>query len=578
MSRYWYKNAVIYALDVETFYDSDGDGVGDFRGLTQRLDYLSGLGVTCLWLLPFYPTPNRDDGYDVADYYAIDPRLGTLGDFVVFMRAARERGIRVLVDLVVNHTSVDHPWFQAARRDPASKYRDYYLWTDSPPPRERRGGVVFPGEQAGNWAYDAVAGAYYWHWFYDHQPDLNTGNPAVREEIKKILGFWLQLGISGFRVDAAPFLFKRKGLRGTWPDDPGGFMQELREFLDEERADAVFLAEADVATDELSFFLGEGERMHLLLNFILDNYLFLALADERARPIAEALRALPELPAVAQWANFLRNHDELNLDRLPAVARERVFARFAPDPAQRIYGRGIRRRLAPMLEGGERWQEMVYSLLFSLPGTPVLRYGDEIGMGDDLSLPGRLGVRTPMQWSGAPNGGFSAAPAERLVRPVVRGGPFGYERVNVDAQRRDPLSLLNFVLRLIRTRKETPEFGHGALTLLETGDPHVLAHACEGHGGLAMAIHNLSAEPCTARLVLDPADVPLLVDLLGDRAYEPILSATPEFRLEGHGYRWLRVQSLRREIEVPLRAGPARDQAPPAVDAPAPAEGEPRLG
>jgi maltose alpha-D-glucosyltransferase/alpha-amylase len=570
MSRHWYKNAVIYALDVETFYDSDGDGVGDFRGLTQRLDYLSGLGVTCLWLLPFYPTPNRDDGYDVADYYNIDPRLGTLGDFVVFMREARERGIRVLVDLVVNHTSVDHPWFQEARRDPASKYRDYYIWTDEPPPLERRGGVVFPGEQVSNWAYDEVAGAYYWHWFYDHQPDLNTGNPAVREEIEKIIGFWLELGVSGFRVDAAPFLFKRKGLRGTWPDDPGGFMLELRRFLQEERPDAVFLAEADVSTDELSFFVGEGERMQLLLNFILNNYLFLALADERAAPIVEALRALPECPPVAQWANFVRNHDELNLDRLPRGARERVFERFAADPEERIYGRGIRRRLAPMLGGSAAWQEMVYSLLFSLPGTPVLRYGDEIGMGDDLSLPGRLSVRTPMQWSGAANAGFSAAPAERLVRPVVRSGPFAYERVNVDRQRRDPRSLLNFLLRLIRTRKEAPEFGSGAVVLLETGDPAVLAHQCEWNGGLAMAVHNLSAEPRTVRLELNEADVPLLVDLLGDRPYEAITVATPEFRLEGHGYRWLKVHSLRREA-APVPAV----QAP---DAGAPAEGEPSFG
>jgi maltose alpha-D-glucosyltransferase / alpha-amylase len=546
MSRHWYRNAIVYALDVKTFVDSDGDGVGDLRGLAGRLDYLAGLGVTCLWLLPFYPSPNRDDGYDVADYYDVDPRLGTLGDFVEFMREARERGIRVIVDLVVNHTSVEHPWFREARRDPGSRYRDFYVWNDEPPEEERRGGLVFPGEQVSNWAYDEEAGAHYWHWFYAHQPDLNTGSPAVRDEIRKIMGFWLQLGVSGFRVDAAPFLFKRKGLTGAHPDDPHGFLVELRRFLSEQRADAVFLAEADVNTDELSFFLGEEERMHLLLNFILNNHFFLALASGRAEPLRRALDGLPTRPATSQWANFVRNHDELNLDRLAPEEREAVFAAFAPAEGMRIYGRGIRRRLPPMVGGDRRRLELVYSLLFSLPGTPVLRYGEEIGMGDDLALPGRLAVRTPMQWSAEANGGFSAAPAEALVRPVVRDGEFGYPRVNVDAQRRDPRSLLNFFLRLIRTRKECPELGQGELRVLDTGDEAVFAHRCEWRGGIALAVHNLSAEPRTVSLPLPDADLAHLVDLLGDRSYDRVEAALPEFRMEGYGYRWMRVNPLRR--------------------------------
>jgi maltose alpha-D-glucosyltransferase / alpha-amylase len=550
MSHFWYKNAIIYALDVESFMDSDGDGVGDFQGLTQRLDYLAGLGVTCLWLLPFYPTPNRDDGYDVADYYGIDPRLGTLGDFVVFVQEARRRGIHVLVDLVVNHTSTDHPWFQEARRDPDSRYRNFYIWLDQPPENERRGGLVFPGEQTSNWAYDAEAGAYYWHWFYDHQPDLNTGNAEVREEIKKIIGVWLELGVSGFRIDAAPFLFKRKGLNGSYPEDPNRFLVELRRFLNEQRADAAFLAEADVATEEISFFFGEGERMHLLFNFILNNYFFLALARESAEPLRHVLQELPNRPPPCQWANFVRNHDELNLDRLSAEDREAVFDRFAPDPTTRIYGRGIRRRLPPMLGGDRRRLELVYSLLFALPGTPVLRYGEEIGMGDDLSLPGRMSVRTPMQWSDTPNAGFSAAPPDQLARPVVSGGDFGYQKINVDAQRRDPDSLLNFMLRLIRTRKECPELGEGNLRVLETGDPRVFAHCCEWKGSLAVAVHNLSREPCTVHLPLDAEDAGHLVDLMGDRPYEPLRGSTPEIRLEGYGYRWLRAHSLHRRTPV----------------------------
>lgn len=546
MSRFWYRNAILYSLDVESFMDADGDGVGDFQGLIDRLDYLAGLGVTCLWLLPFYPTPNRDDGYDVADYYGIDPRLGSPGDFVAFVREARGRGMHVLVDLVVNHTSVDHPWFRAARADRTSKYRDYYVWVDRPPENERRGGLVFPGEQTSNWTWDEAAGAWYWHWFYAHQPDLNTGNPAVRAEIRKIMGYWLQLGVSGFRVDAAPFLFKRKGRTGAHPDDPHAFLEELRRFVSEERPDAVLLAEADVETDELSFFLGEGERMHLLLNFIANNYLFASLATGSAGPLAGALASLPACPAPSTWANFARNHDELNLDRLPPEYRRAAFEAFAPEPAMRIYGRGIRRRLPPMLGGDRRRLELAYSLLFSLPGTPVLRYGEEIGMGDDLSLPGRMSVRTPMQWSADENAGFSAAPAARLVRPVIREGEFGCARVNVDAQRRDPGSLLNFFLRLIRTRKECPEIGEGRLEILDAGDPALFAHRCEWRGGVSIALHNLSPEPRTAVLRIDEPDVPHVADLLGDRPYEPVRQPRARVEMEGYGYRWLRVNPLAR--------------------------------
>lgn len=539
MSELWYRNAVIYSLDVEVFSDSNGDGIGDFPGLVQRLDHLAGLGVTCLWLQPFYPTPNHDDGYDVSDYCAVDPRLGSTEDFRHFLREAERRRLRVLIDLVVNHTSVEHPWFQAARRDRDSKYRDYYIWLDEPPELERRGGLVFPGEQTSNWSYDEISDSYYWHWFYDKQPDLNTGNPAVREEIKRILAFWLDLGVSGFRIDAAPFLFKRKGLEGSSPKDPLGFLVELRQFLTTRSADAAFLAEADVATDELSFFLGEGERMHLLFNFILNNYLFLAIARESGEPLRRALAGLPPLPASCQWANFIRNHDELNLDRLTEKERDEVFARFAPDPSMRIYGRGIRRRLPSMLDGGRRHLDLVYSLLFSLPGCPVLRYGNEIGMGDNMDLPGRMCVRTPMQWSAAPNGGFSAAAESSLVRPMVRADGFGFETVNVDSQLHDPASLLHFTRRLIEARRGCPEIGDGLLHLLQTDDDGVFAHACSIGGSTLVCLHNLSGEPRAPRVKLGRWGEGAMTEVWSDRPYEAA-DGSGAIPLEGHGFRWMR--------------------------------------
>lgn len=540
MNQRWYHNAIIYALDVECFMDSDGDGIGDFQGLISRLDYLVELGVTCLWLLPFYPTPNHDDGYDVADYYAIDPRLGTMGDFLAFMAAAEQRGLRVIADLVVNHTSSAHPWFQEARRDPNSPYRDYYIWVDGPPAVERRGGLVFPGEQRSNWEYDEVAGAYYWHWFYAHQPDLNTGNPAVREEIHRIMAFWLDRGISGFRVDAAPFLFKRKGIEGSYPDDPHGFLLDLRAFLSARNPEAVFLAEADVNTDEIAFFLGEEERMHLILNFILNNHYFLALARGSADPIREAFRVLPSTPQSSQWAVFVRNHDELNLDRLAPEARDLVFDAFAPEETMRIYGRGIRRRLPPMLEGDRARIEMAYALALSLPGTPVIRYGEEIGMGEELALPGRLSVRTPMQWSTAMNGGFSTAPADRLVRPVVRD-EYGLETINVADQQEDPESLLRFFRNAIACRRATAEFGVGRASFPVPGDPAVLLHRCDMPGSAAVAVHNLSAAPRRARLPLKEGETEI-EEILGDREYGA-LSAADEFTLAPYGYRWLRVRT-----------------------------------
>jgi len=419
----WYKNAVIYCLDVEKYMDSDGDGVGDFEGLSRRLDYLAGLGVTCVWLQPFYPSPNRDNGYDVSDYYGVHPKHGSPGDFVEFMNHAKALGMRVIVDLVVNHTSNEHPWFRAARGDPASPFRDWYVWSDERP-KDHDTGMVFPGIQRTTWSFDDAAGLWYFHRFYDHQPDLNTHHPAVRDEITKIMGYWLELGVSGFRMDAVPFLIERKGAGVKFEQD-FGLLHDMRAFLQWRRGDAIMLAEANVPPDEsLAYFGDEGDCLQLMLNFPVNQRLFYALATGDLGPLTWALQQTAKKPPAAQWVHFLRSHDELDLGRLSSEQRGQVFAAFAPEKTMQLYDRGIRRRLAPMLGNDRRRLELAFSLLFTLPGTPMMQYGDEIGMGDDLTLDQRDCARTPMQWTGERHGGFSRG--ERTVRPCIDGDAYGY--------------------------------------------------------------------------------------------------------------------------------------------------------
>jgi maltose alpha-D-glucosyltransferase/alpha-amylase len=367
----WYKDAVFYEVDVKTFQDSNDDGYGDFPGLIRRLPHIASLGATCIWLQPFYPSPLRDDGYDVADFYSVDPRLGSLGDFVDFVRQARERGLRVLIDLVVNHTSDQHPWYQSARSSPSSPYRDYYVWSKTKPANAEEG-VIFPGEQHSIWSYDTVAGEYYHHQFYEHQPDLNIANPVVRDEICKIIGFWLELGISGFRLDAAPFLGGRPEKGGNPTEQLFEHLEEFRQFLSWRSSSAIILAEANVSLEEMAKYFDHGPQIHMLFNFLLNQHVFLAHAREDATPIKELLQKLPSRGLTGQWGNFLRNHDELSLDRLSEAEREEVFAAFAPEKEMRAYERGIRRRLAPMFNGDRRREELAYSLLFTLPGTPVM--------------------------------------------------------------------------------------------------------------------------------------------------------------------------------------------------------------
>jgi maltose alpha-D-glucosyltransferase/alpha-amylase len=509
-SDLWWKNAVIYCLDVELFQDGNGDGVGDFPGLTDRVEYLAGLGVTCVWLMPFYPTPNRDNGYDITDYYGVDPRLGTLGDLVEFLRTARERGIRVIADLVVNHTSVDHPWFQAARADRDSPYRDFYVWVDEPPPDGRKD-VVFPGQETSNWEWDERAGQYYLHRFYKSMPDLNISNPRVRDEIHKVVGFWLELGMSGFRVDAAPFLIELTGVDAAGLGDPHEYLRDLRAFLDRRRGDAILLAEANLPPADQRRFFGDedGDEMHMLFNFVANQRLFLSLVRQRADPLAEALAELPPIPDTNQWANFVKNHDELSLDKLSEAERQEVFDALAPGEDMRIYGRGIRRRVPPMLAGDQRRLRLVYGLLLALPGTPVLLYGEEIGLGDDLTIEGRGSVRVPMQWT--------------------------------DGQRHDPRSLLNWMERLIRRRKETPELGWGSSEVVAAGDPAVLALRCDWWGSVVLTVHNFADRPTEVRLELPGEDLDAGFDeLFADQAYAPVDAPGDPLPVGGYGYRWFR--------------------------------------
>jgi maltose alpha-D-glucosyltransferase/alpha-amylase len=541
----WYKNAVIYCLDVEKYVDGNNDGIGDFAGLTRRLDYLAGLGVTCIWLQPFYESPNRDNGYDVSNYYAVHPKLGTFGEFVDFMNHAEQIGIRVIADLVVNHTSERHPWFQAARKDPNSPYRNWYLWSKTRPPDYNKG-MVFPGVQKATWTRDEVAGEYYFHRFYDFQPDLDTMNEAVRTEILRIMGFWLQLGVCGFRMDAVPFLISRKGVR-VRPHKDYEFLHEMRDFLQWRRRDAVLLAEANVPPDEsLEYFGDLGDRLQMMLNFPVNQRIYYALATGDLKPLITALEATKERPQAAQWVHFLRSHDELDLGRLTKTQRERVFAAFGPTKDMQLYDRGIRRRFVPMVDNDRRRIELAYSLLFTLPGTPMIQYGDEIGMGDDLSLPERECARTPMQWSADQNGGFSTA--RRTIRPVISDPIYGYKRVNVEGQRRDPHSLLNWVERKIRMRKECPEISWGDWKILKTNADDVLVMEYTWREHSLIVLHNFVDKPRAVRIPVSTAGTQVLVDLLATNDSRAGEHGHHEIELEPYGYRWFRARGLDRNV------------------------------
>ncbi|MEX2270132.1 MAG: alpha-amylase family protein [Vicinamibacterales bacterium] len=533
----WYKNAVIYCLDVEKFQDANGDGVGDFEGLMRRLDYLAGLGVTCVWLQPFYTSPNRDNGYDVTDYYSVHEKHGSLGDYANFMNHARALGMRVIVDLVVSHTSIDHPWFQSARSSPRSPFRDWYIWSKERP-KNHKEGIVFPGQQKTTWTLDRKAKQYYFHRFYEHQADLNTWNPHVRAEIQKIMGFWLQLGVSGFRMDAVPFLIEKKGANVEHQQD-FGLLKQMRDFLQWRSGDAILLAEANVPPDEsMKYFGDEGDHLQMMLNFPVNQRLFYALATGDVGPLVWALEQTKKRPAHAQWVQFLRSHDELDLGRLTEEQRARVFEAFAPEKRMQLYDRGIRRRLAPMLGGHRKKLDLAFSLLFSLPGTPMMQYGDEIGIGENLKLPERECARTPMQWTDGPHGGFSTA--AKVVRPVIDDPVFGYQRVNVASLRHDPESLLNRTERVIRMRKECPEISWGGFEVLRTSAAEVLALRYDWRETSLITLHNFSGQARTAKFTAGSERDGVLMDLFGGRPSRVLANGSHRIKLEPYGWRWLR--------------------------------------
>lgn len=537
----WYKNAVIYSLDLETFMDANGDGTGDFEGLTLRLDYLHALGVDTIWLAPFQPTPNKDNGYDISDYYGVDQRHGSSGNFVEFIHQAQKRGIKVIIDLVVNHTSRQHPWFKDARSSKDAKYRDWYVWS-AKKPKDWDEGMVFPGVQETTWTKDKATGEYYHHRFHDFQPDLNIDNEEVRAEIRRIMGYWLELGVEGFRVDAVPFILETQVPGQTDRRIRFEYLREMRRFLQWRMGHSVLLGEANVKPEESAKYFGqEGEGIHLMFNFYVNQYIFYALATADVKPLINALEATRLNFHTSQWAQFLRNHDELDLGRLSEKQRQKVFERFGPEKSMQIYERGIRRRLAPML-GNRQQTELAYSLLFSLPGTPVIRYGDEIGMGDMLSLKERNAVRTPMQWSANQNAGFSTA--EKLVHPVISKGPYAYEVMNVETQRRSPDSLLNWMTALIRLRQECTEIGWGEWWILDTGNPSVLGMYYRWQNSSLITLHNFQEKALEISLDVKTTKESKLIDLMKIDENVADEEGIHRIRIAGYGYRWFRAGDL----------------------------------
>ena len=533
----WFKDAVIYELHVRTFFDANSDGIGDFRGLIQKLDYLSDLGVTCIWLLPFFPSPLRDDGYDIADYCDVHPSYGTLEDFQEFLDAAHSRGMQVLIELVINHTSDQHPWFQAARAaPPGSPEREYYVWSDTDQryPDVR---IIFTDTEKSNWTWDAKAQAYYWHRFFSHQPDLNFDNPAVVDEVVRIMRFWLDMGVDALRLDAIPYLVERDGTNCENLPETHGVIKYLRAALDEQHANRMILAEANQWPSDVRAYFGDGDECHMAFHFPLMPRLFMSLRLEDRHPVVEIMRQTPSIPDSCQWGVFLRNHDELTLEMVSSDERDYMYLAFSADPRMRV-NVGIRRRLAPLLENNRRRIELLKSILLSLPGTPILYYGDEIGMGDNIYLGDRNGVRTPMQWSADRNAGFSRANPAKLYSPVILDPIFGYEAINVESQQADPSSLLNWTKHMIALRKIFRVFGRGTIQFLEPANRKILAYVREFDSERVLCVANLSrfAQPVELDLSAFAGTTP--VEMLGYVEFPRIARTLYPLTLGPYGFLW----------------------------------------
>jgi len=551
----WYKDAIVYELHVKAFQDGDGDGVGDFRGLTGRLDYLQDLGVDCVWLLPFYPSPLRDDGYDISDYCNVSPLYGTMADFEAFLGEAHRRGIRVITDLVVNHTSDQHAWFQEARRDPASPKRAYYVW--SPDDRKHRDArIIFVDTEKSNWAWDPEAGAYYWHRFFSHQPDLNYDNPEVEQAMLDAMRFWLDKGLDGFRCDAVPYLFEREGTSCENLPETHAFLKRLRAQVDARYRGRVLLAEANQWPRDVRPYFGGEVECHMAFHFPLMPRMFMAVHRADRRPITDMFLHTPPIPETCQWCLFLRNHDELTLEMCTDPERDYMYYAYAQDTRMKL-NVGIRRRLAPLLDNDQGKLRLLHGLLFSFPGTPIIYYGDEIGMGDNIHLGDRAGVRTPMQWTADRNAGFSTAEPEALYSPVITDPVYGYPVVNVAAQRRSPASLLQWMRRLIAARKSTRAFGRGALRFLHPANPRILAYLREHRGETILIVANLSATVEPALLDLSEFAGAVPTEML-DGARLPVIESRPYlFTLAPYAFYWLRL----------LRGGAAGDEVLYGIEA-----------
>jgi maltose alpha-D-glucosyltransferase/alpha-amylase len=536
----WYKNAVFYEVFVRAFADGNGDGIGDLQGLTSKLDYLKNLGVDCIWLLPIYPSPLRDDGYDVADFYAVHPDYGTVADFSTLVSEAHQRGLRVIADLIPNHTSDQNPWFQASR-DPEhpehERYRDWYVWSPTDQ-RYTEARIIFLDYEPSNWTWDPVRGEYYWHRFFHHQPDLNFDHPAVQEEMLNIVRFWLELGIDGFRVDATPYLYEREGTSCENLPETHAYLKHLRSFVDETAPGTVLLSEANQWPEDVRPYLGEGDEFHMNFHFPLMPRIYMALARADRGPIREILDRTPPIPESCQWATFLRNHDELTLEMVTEQERQFMWEYYAPEPRMRL-NLGIRRRLAPLLGNDRARIELANSLLFTLPGSPVIYYGDELGMGDNIWLDDRNGVRTPMQWSSAPNAGFSPAAPEALYCTVIDDAVYGYQQLNVKAQQADPGSLLNRMREMIRVRRAHPALGRGEIQFLEQGNRAVLAYLRRHSQETILSVNNLS--PNEQAIELDLAGVAGAepTDLFSGERLPPPTQEPYRLTLGRYGYRWL---------------------------------------